>query len=195
MKLELLRTVSFWMLILGLALEVAVAIVAFVITHKEISRKSEKRLKHWLEACAVLAGLLVLLAIIGEHIVGKLDAKEREAANARIDELEKAHKSAKNDLAKLEAKMRPKPPEERLLKIFDEINPNIVPSLKAGHPVNFSGFVKQSQKEALDKLCAEPEASKYIKLLPHEPSIGISEADGPTAFVNFSIGTNIIKSP
>src|SRR5260221_24034 len=88
MDLELLRAVSFWVLIIGLALEVAVAVVAFIITHKDLSKKKENTLKHWLEACAILAGLLVLIAIIGEHKVGKLDAKEKREANERIEKLE-----------------------------------------------------------------------------------------------------------
>ena len=56
-------------------------------------------LGHWLQPRAMLAGLIVLLAIIVEHKVGKMGAKKREA-NDRIEELEAA--------------TRPKPFDQRL---------------------------------------------------------------------------------
>lgn len=101
-----LRSFSFWMLILGLAMEVAVAVVAFVITHKEMSRKREETLKHWLEACAVLAGLLVLFAIIGEHVVSKRDETQMTTLSRRVAVAENradGAEKAKNDALKAAA--------------------------------------------------------------------------------------------
>ena len=87
----------------------------------------------------------------------------------------------------------PKPFDERLLEVLNEINPQILRELKLGIKVAFSGFVKQSQKDSLDKLFSEPDASKFITPVQHGESHGIGNA-GPTAYTAFVVSTNLANA-
>jgi hypothetical protein len=91
------------------------------------------------------------------------------------------------------AGLRPKPLPEQLLALLKEIDPAIRSHLSAGRNVDISGYIKQSQKDTLDKLFADPGCSKYITPVEHGESFAQGDA-GPTAYVRFVVLTNLLDA-
>lgn len=146
---------------------------------------------------AWFASTWIIAANIHKHRTDTISAiAGRKRAEQSQQQEEHRRIAAEKRLAAAEveiAKLRQKPLPERLMTVFNEIDPAIEAGLKTGIDVGFAGFVKQSQKDILDKLFAEPGSASYITPVEHGKSHGIGDG-GPTTYVKFMISTNILNA-
>ena len=150
-----LEKLTFWLFLIGLSLEVLLAIVAVIISHKEDLFEQNKNLfKKIFEWLALLGAVLVLFAILTEHWLGQLQIAEKK----REDEL---IATQSNKLAILEEKMRIKPLSERLKLFLNSYDPKIIPDVLGGLQTMVL-YLSQPELDEILKLSKEPDGQKYI---------------------------------
>jgi len=98
--------------------------------------------------------------------------------------------------AELEAKLRPKPFDERLRLFLDSVDKRILPRLTEGQ-LTVNGEMESSKAAEFRSLCAEPGAEKYVSILPpgpNDPVFAIKDNGTTVANIKFTLNTNLISS-
>jgi hypothetical protein len=129
----------------------------------------------------------LLPAEVAKQISSNLPPDRRmEIVVAKLDELLK--------------QLQPPPLDEGLRRILNDINSEILTKLAAekGESLTFRGEVEVSQAAALRKLCSDPEARRYIQLLPLQKgdSLEIWKSNGTkTSHLRFVLLKALLKQP
>jgi len=164
-----------------------------------------KRQKERLEAAlGLIAAVFFIVAIAACWRILILNKSERVesdrrtnamsndliAANQAVTKAQKAAREAQNA-------SQPKPLDERLRICLDRIDKTLLVTLKTksiNGRLSVSGKIRQSDEDELERICSEPDASKFITALSPGASY-ISSAGLPGAWieVSFDLSTNLLK--
>jgi hypothetical protein len=85
-------------------------------------------------------------------------------------------KDATNRLADIESKTRPKPIDEKLRIWLDELDPTILIRLRNGTGHIAIRILRDSRADELERLCAEPGADQYVRILPPDSPLAPAQA-------------------
>ncbi|HXR08418.1 MAG TPA: hypothetical protein VN765_13860 [Candidatus Acidoferrum sp.] len=188
-------------------IEVVIAIIAVAKFPKYWEEKRVERLKHLAESFAIVTAAIVLVVLVSNRRINSLQEARQEREFKKSQEASTQAQSAARDAqtsadkAKvLLDKQKPKPFDDRLRAFLDKLSPSILLDLKSGKATTFKGTLSDPLLNELDTLCAEPEASKYIKLLKPEEYIkggdslgGMGFPGGAFSTAAFILSTNLIK--
>ena len=167
--------------LLGICMEVAADKKWF----KNISAlRFWESVKHW-------GGILVIVGIAIEVVDAGFVASESWQIKKQIAEtqtnLAVVGKTA-NETRDL-VEINPKTVKKRLKILLNGIDNRVLPALKNGQ-TDFSGMIPESEMVALEAICAESNALKYINVFPtHSIDVG---ADGSKRSVRFILSTNLL---
>ena len=135
------------------------------------------------------------LALVSTLITGwdsiSTDRKIEEQAKEIANHSNALHVATQR-LAQVEQKTREKPLSERLRKVLDEIDPQILVLLKTSGNNQFQVMLTIPQIGELQKLCAEPEAAQYIQIKLSDTTIYNAER-GPLNNTYMILNTNFVK--
>jgi len=139
----------------------------------------------------ILGTITVTFRLRADHLKKQSDAR-RSIERATLDkELREQTATAIRVTAELEERTRPKPLDDRLRDFLNGFDNGILTKLQLnnGQALTVEGDADAFQAGALRKLCAEPDAQKYITLLPPNPTANLLNvssdgvARGPIRFV------------
>lgn len=137
---------------------------------------------HYLEKQISKLCLLIAVAVLGLSIIDDIiSLKKTKALEVRITAAEEAAK--------------PVPLSVRLRKLLEEIDPKIIPALKAGH-MGFEGGITASQFTRLQTIANERGASELILIDPASVRMGVGMGpEGVTYNVAFKLDPRILHEP
>ncbi|MFI5397254.1 MAG: hypothetical protein ACHQ9S_17075 [Candidatus Binatia bacterium] len=134
----------------------------------------EKRISKF---CMIGAFAVLALSIIDDVA----SFRETEALTARVAAAEKA--------------ARPVPLATRLRGLLEEIDPKIIPALKAGQ-TGFEGGITSSQFNRLQTMAKEIGAKEFITIDPGSVRMGIGMGpEGVQYNVAFTLGSKLLQEP
>lgn len=135
----------------------------------------------WLAICGTALGLLAAIATL----LARQESNTRSSVSelqrtTRLENAEKALEATRTQLiiaqsetkaahalaTKAEIAAKPKPFKERLETLLASIDSRIVPELRTGRPVTFTGYLKPWLYAEMQKISTEPEGRKWISMKP-----------------------------
>lgn len=137
---------------------------------------------HYLEKQVSKICLVVACAVMGLSIADDIiSSGETEALTARVVAAEKAAK--------------PVPLTIRLRGLLEEIDPKIIPALKAGH-TGFEDGITASQFTRLQTIANESGANEFINIDPASVRMGVGMGrEGVTYNVAFKLDPKLLQQP
>jgi hypothetical protein len=87
---------------------------------------------------------------------------------------------------------KPKPLEERLRTLLEQIDPVVLSSLAQGK-TRFTGFITEYQLGELQKLILEPGAAQFIQVIPEKTGAPRFTAAGAIVSFGFDLNPSLLN--